>query len=57
MITEIGEQAMGPQTFRKIACLDLVGEIRLTEPATGRFQRGVTEYPSRRRQCHVAQRE
>src|SRR6185312_8010982 len=42
MITEVGEQQpSGAQTFRKIARLDLLGEIR-----GDRFQRGVTEYPS-----------
>jgi hypothetical protein len=46
MITEIGEQVAASQAFRKIARLDLLGEIRLAEPDSGRFQRGVTEYPS-----------
>jgi DNA helicase HerA-like ATPase len=48
MITEIGEQASpaGGQTARKIARLDLLGEIRAGGIGTARFQRGVTEYPS-----------
>ncbi len=46
MITEIGEQTAAAQTYRKIARLDLLGEIRIAEPDAGRFQRGVTEYPS-----------
>jgi hypothetical protein len=43
MITEIGEQASvaSGQTLRKIARLDLLGEIRAQK-----FQRGVTEYPT-----------
>jgi DNA helicase HerA-like ATPase len=48
MITEIGEQASpaGGQTARKVARLDLLGEIRAGAIGTARFQRGVTEYPS-----------
>jgi len=46
MVTEIGEQAAAANTYRKIAYLDLVGDIRLTPPNTGRFQRGVSEYPT-----------
>ena len=46
MVTEIGEQPSGTRTFRKIAHLDLVGDIRIAPPNAGRFQRGVTEYPS-----------
>jgi uncharacterized protein len=46
MVTEIGEQPSGTGTFRKIAHLDLVGDIRITPPNAGRFQRGVAEYPS-----------
>ena len=43
MITEISEQATAAsgQTLRKIARLDLLGEIRAQK-----FQRGVTEYPT-----------
>jgi DNA helicase HerA-like ATPase len=50
MITEVGEQALaatgGAQTFRKVARLDLIGEIRSGEAGAARFQRGVTEYPN-----------
>ncbi len=46
MITDIGEQPAATQTFRKIARLDLLGEIRIAKPDAGRFQRGVTDYPS-----------
>jgi DNA helicase HerA-like ATPase len=50
MITEIGEQPMaapvGGQAFRKIARLDLLGEIRAATAGAARFERGVTEYPS-----------
>ncbi len=50
MVTEIGEQASGTtpgaQTFRKIARLDLIGEIRADERGAPKFQRGVTEYPN-----------
>ena len=50
MVTEIGEQASGgtpgAQTFRKIARLDLIGEIGADGRGTPKFQRGVTEYPN-----------
>ena len=50
LITEIGEQlfaaATGNPTFRKVARLDLIGEIRTNDTGAGRFQRGVTEYPN-----------
>ena len=48
MITEIGEQAAptGGQTARKVARLDLLGEIRAAGSGAACFQRGVTEYPS-----------
>jgi DNA helicase HerA-like ATPase len=46
MVTEIGEQPLGAGTFRKIAKLDLVGDIRIAPPSAGQFQRGVAEYPS-----------
>lgn len=50
LVTEIGEQAFaaatGGQTFRKIARLDLIGEIRADDKGTPKFQRGVTEYPN-----------
>ncbi|HZL62717.1 MAG TPA: DUF87 domain-containing protein, partial [Pseudolabrys sp.] len=50
LVTDIGEQAMlapaGGQTFRKVARLDLVGEIRSGEAGAARFQRGVMEYPN-----------
>jgi hypothetical protein len=45
MVTEIGEQPSGT-TYRKIAHLDLVGDIRIAPPNAGRFQRGVAEYPT-----------
>jgi uncharacterized protein len=49
LITEIGEHAVvgatGGQTFRKIARLDLIGEIRSIGGAS-RFQRSVMEYPN-----------
>src|SRR5450756_2457949 len=50
LVTDIGEQAMlapaGGQTFRKVARLDLVGEIRSGEAGAACFQRGVMEYPN-----------
>jgi len=50
LITEVGEQsiaaAAGGQAFRKVARLDLIGEIRSGEAGAARFQRGVTEYPN-----------
>jgi DNA helicase HerA-like ATPase len=50
LITEVGEQSIaatgGGQTFRKVARLDLIGEIRNGEGGAARFQRGVTEYPN-----------
>ena len=50
LITEVGEQAVaapgGTQAFRKIARLDLIGEIRANEAGAARFQRGVMEYPN-----------
>jgi DNA helicase HerA-like ATPase len=50
LVTDISEQAMpssvGGQAFRKVARLDLVGEIRPDEGGTARFQRGVMEYPN-----------
>ena len=49
LITEVGEQALsaagGNQSFRKMARLDLIGEIQPGGGA-GRFQRGITDYPS-----------
>jgi DNA helicase HerA-like ATPase len=50
MVTDIGEEAMpasaaGP-AYRKVARLDLVGEIRSGENGAARFQRGVMEYPN-----------
>src|SRR5579885_1841768 len=51
LITEIGEQVVGAgsigvaPTFRKMARLDLIGELRDSDSNT-RFQRGVTEYPN-----------
>jgi len=50
LVTDIGEQAMvapaGGPSYRKIARLDLVGEIRAGASGTARFQRGVMEYPN-----------
>jgi len=47
LITEVGEQATaGSPTFRKIARLDLIGELLASAPGATRFQRGVTEYPN-----------
>jgi DNA helicase HerA-like ATPase len=50
MITEVGEQALtagagAAPNFRKVARLDLIGELRTDNDAT-RFQRGITEYPN-----------
>jgi len=42
MVTEVGEESTSATSFRKVARLDLIGEIL----AGGRFQRGVTEYPN-----------
>ena len=36
----------GAQSYRKVARLDLIGEIRADEKAVLSFQRGVTEYPN-----------
>src|SRR5476651_1266307 len=50
LITEVGEQpiaaAGGGATFRKVARLDLIGELRADEAGAACFQRGVTEYPN-----------
>ena len=50
MITEVGEHAQGgngsSQSFRKVARLDLLGEIRAAGEGSARFQRGITEYPT-----------
>ena len=49
LITEIGEQPLNSgdkgQTFRKIAEIDLIGEIR-TQAAASQFGRGVSHYPN-----------
>ena len=49
LLTEIGEQAWSAagrgQGFRKVAHLDLIGEIR-TQAGVASFQRGVSEYPN-----------
>ena len=42
LVTEVGEESAGGAAFRKVARLDLIGELL----AGGRFQRGVTEYPN-----------
>jgi hypothetical protein len=42
LVTEVGEENTGGTAFRKVARLDLIGELL----AGGRFQRGVTEYPN-----------
>jgi hypothetical protein len=50
LITEVGEQAIagagGGTSYRKVARLDLIGEILPDADRTTRFQRGVTEYPN-----------
>ncbi len=50
LVTDIGEQAAvapgGASSYRRIARLDLVGEIRSGEGGAARFQRGVMEYPN-----------
>jgi DNA helicase HerA-like ATPase len=46
MITEIDEQTAAAQSYRQIAQVDLLGEIKMSGPDAGRFERGVTEYPS-----------
>jgi hypothetical protein len=49
LITEVGEQALAAAgsapSFRKVARLDLIGELR-NENGKSCFQRGVTEYPN-----------
>lgn len=49
LITEIGEQPLNSgdkgQIFRKIAEIDLIGEIR-TQAAAAQFGRGVSHYPN-----------
>ena len=50
LLTDIGEQAVptsaGAPTYRKIAHLDLIGEIRAEDSGAAHFQRGVTDYPN-----------
>ncbi len=50
MITNIAEETLaagtGAQSYRKIARLDLIGEIRANEKAVLSFQRGFSEYPN-----------
>ena len=51
LVTEIAEQPTsgtmaGNQTFRKIARLDLIGELRANAAGAQVFERGVTEYPN-----------
>src|SRR5271169_2537207 len=49
MITEVGELAVLPAAaglpLRKVARLDLLGEVRSGPDGQARFERGVTEYP------------
>jgi len=49
LITEIGEQPLSPtdkgQAFRKVAEIDLIGEIR-SEASASQFGRGVSQYPN-----------
>ncbi|HZQ12995.1 MAG TPA: DUF87 domain-containing protein [Pseudolabrys sp.] len=51
LITEVGEQTLSAggigasPSFRKMARLDLIGELR-NDGGKARFQRGVTEYPN-----------
>jgi DNA helicase HerA-like ATPase len=48
MITEVGESPLAGNgaSFRKVARLDLLGEIRAMREGSARFQRGITEYPT-----------
>ena len=50
LITDVSEQpspaAGAGQTFRKVAHLDLIGELLSRLSGIPRFQRGVTEYPN-----------
>jgi uncharacterized protein len=50
LITEVGEEtlaaATGGQTIRKVARLDLIGEIGLGPEGSLGFQRGFSEYPN-----------
>jgi uncharacterized protein len=50
LITQIAEEtlaaATGGQTYRKVARLDLIGEIRSSDKAPLYFQRGFLEYPN-----------
>ena len=51
LVTEIAEQPTsgtmaGNQTFRKVARLDLIGELRANAAGAQVFERGVTEYPN-----------
>ncbi|MGH6789973.1 MAG: ATP-binding protein [Pseudolabrys sp.] len=49
LVTAIEEEAQlvaGNQTYRQVARLDLVGEIRAGENGAARFQRGVADYPT-----------
>ena len=50
MITEVGELAVLPAAaglpLRKVARLDLLGEVRSAPDGMARFQRGITEYPA-----------
>jgi DNA helicase HerA-like ATPase len=51
LITEVGEDAVttagsGQAIYRKMARLDLIGELRDADTGSTRFQRGVTEYPN-----------
>jgi len=49
LVTDIGEQPVPAATapsFRKIARLDLIGEIQTDTAGEARFLRGVTDYPN-----------
>jgi DNA helicase HerA-like ATPase len=50
LITEVGEQAYpglsSAPTFRKVARLDLIGEIHSGDAGAAHFTRGVVEYPN-----------
>ncbi len=50
LITDVSEQptpgAANGQNFRKVAHLDLIGELISIQGGAPRFQRGVTEYPN-----------
>ena len=50
LITDVAEQPIATQNgspaYRKVAHLDLIGEVLPGAAGTSRFQRGITEYPN-----------